>query len=360
MSLPIANNQGYSTLSRVLIVDDEPLARALEREILQAPDYAVSEAGNGEEALAALRAADFDVVLLDKRMPAMNGDEVCRRIRHEMGHSLLPIIMVTGDNSSDDLAMSLAAGATDFIKKPYSPLELVARVDAAVRYKRATDQLDNAESVLFALARMVEARDQETGDHCSRLAHNAVIFGQALGLPDDDLLALRRGGVLHDIGKLGIPDHILLKDGGLTEAEWATMRQHAAIGASLCSGLKSMRKTAPIIRHHHERWDGGGYPDCLAGEDIPLLARVFQLVDIFDALSHARPYKQALTRNEVTRIMREEAERGWRDPALTARFLELLRERPSEFDGIDLGDLGDLGTTVFREISALTSQVPAE
>jgi putative two-component system response regulator len=339
---------------RVLVVDDEPTQRMLEREILESPKYHVSEAADGATALEMLRAAEFDTVLLDVRMPGMDGNEVCRRIRAELGQTMLPVIMVTGFGGQDDLAISLRCGANDFIRKPYHPMELVARVDSAVHHKRMTDQLDSAEAVLFALARLVEAKDEYTGDHCTRLAHNAVVFGETLGLKNEELTALRRAGVLHDIGKLGIPDSILRKRGPLDAAEWDIMRQHASIGAALCEPLKSMRLTAPIVRHHHERWDGSGYPHGLAGEAIPLLARVFQIVDIFDALSFPRPYKPALPLPEVIAILKQENARGWRDPALIPVFLDLLERRPEALlrhDGLEQEAEG-LGARLFLDITS--------
>lgn len=334
---------------RVLIVDDDPVHRALEREILDAPRYVVTEAATGAEALALLRAHPFDVVLLDKRMPGMDGDEVCRQLRGPMGIAMLPVLMITGNGDIDNLTQSLACGASDFIRKPYDPVELIARVDAAARQKRLTDQLDSAESMLFALARMVEAKDGNTGDHCSRLSHTGVVLGQRLGLSPDELMALRRGGVLHDIGKLGIPDAILLKPGALTEPEWAVMRQHVDIGARLVQGLRSMRLTVPIIRHHHERWDGSGYPDGLRGQQIPLLARVFQVVDIYDALTHARPYKPAMSRRQVIEVIESEVARGWRDPEVTAAFLAIVRERPEDLVMPSVRD-DDLGLGLFAQI----------
>jgi putative two-component system response regulator len=335
----------------VLIVDDDPVHRALEREILDSSKYAVFETSSGREALDALRSRSFDAVLLDRQMPGMDGDEVCRRIRGELGLDMLPILMVTGNSDIDHLTLSLAAGASDFVRKPYNPGELLARLDAAVSHKRLTDQFDSAESMLFALARMVEAKDGNTGDHCSRLSHNGVVLGKALGLGADELMALRRGGVLHDIGKLGIPDSILLKPGKLTEAEWVIMRQHVDIGARLVEGLKSMRLTVPIIRHHHERWDGSGYPDGLRGEEIPLLARVFQMVDIYDALAHARPYKPAMERLQVIEVLEAEAARGWRDPALTAIFLEIVKTHP-ETISVPVSSHEDLGLSLFSEIQS--------
>jgi putative two-component system response regulator len=338
---------------RVLVVDDEPTQRMLEREILEVPKYQVSEAANGAAALAILGEREFDAVLLDVRMPGMDGNEVCRRIRGELGLAMLPVIMVTGFGGHDDLAISLREGANDFIRKPYHPMELIARVDSAVHHKRMTDQLDSAESVLFALARMVEAKDEYTGDHCTRLTHNAVVFGETLGLDAEELTALRRAGVLHDIGKLGIPDSILRKRGPLDPAEWDIMRQHTSIGAALCEPLKSMRLTAPIIRHHHEHWDGSGYPHGLAGEDIPLLARVFQIVDIFDALSFSRPYKPALPLQRVAAILEQETARGWRDPRLVPVFLDLLAKRPHDLLSHDdlAREAEGLGASLFQDIA---------
>ncbi|HMM74719.1 MAG TPA: response regulator [Gammaproteobacteria bacterium] len=346
----IANSPRYNAAApfRVLIVDDEPAQRALEREILEPPRYQTVEASNGMEALELIARYDFDAVVLDKRMPGMDGEEVIRRIREDLGEAMLPIIMVTGSSTSEILPAGLRAGATDFIRKPYNAEEFIARVDAAINRKRLTDQLDSAEAVLFALARMVEAKDGGTGDHCTRLAHLALRFGHELGLDAEQLLALRRGGVLHDIGKLGIPDRILLKPGALDEAEWAIMRSHTVIGERLCSALKSFRLTVQIIRSHHERWDGSGYPDALAGNDIPLLARVFQICDIFDALSHPRSYKPGLPRAEVLHILRAEAARGWRDPELMRIFLAMLERDPASCE--PPGTDRDLGQTLFEDI----------
>jgi len=336
---------------KVLIVDDDPHHRAFERELLDSPSYQVSEADSGLQALSALRSEEYDVVLLDKRMPRMDGDETCRRIRTELGLTMLPILMVTGSNDIDNLTQSLTAGASDFIRKPYDPVELLARLHSAADRKRLTDQLDSAEHLLFALARMVEAKDGTTGDHCTRLSHTSVVLGRALGLSGDELLALRRGGVLHDIGKLGIPDSILLKPGKLTDDEWTVMRQHVHIGARMVGELKSMRLAEPIIRHHHERWDGSGYPDGLKGEEIPLLARIFQVADIYDALTHARPYKPAMVKEEVIAVMEEEMERGWRDPEITRLFLNIVRNNPQLLD-VPESNQDDLGRGLFNMIQS--------
>lgn len=336
---------------RILIVDDEDAHRRLEKDILDSPEFEVSEAENGEQALELLLQDSFDVVLLDKRMPGIDGDEVCRRIRQDLNQTLLPVLMVTASNGREELLASMKAGASDFIRKPYNPLELLARTRNFAHSKRITDQLDSTESLLYTLARMVEARDEGTGDHCSRLSHRATLFGQTLHLSAEQIIALQKGGVLHDIGKLGIPDSILLKQAPLDEDEWQLMRQHTVIGAELLGGLRTMQDVLPIVRNHHERWDGGGYPDGLAGESIPYITRVFQLVDIHDALAFQRPYKPALSHEQIIRIFEEELEKGWRDPVLTNHFLDILRHDPA-FLQQPMGQTRDDSEELFARIAA--------
>ena len=317
---------------QILIVDDDPSHRFLEREILAEPEgcYQVTEAENGAQARKLMSSREFDAILLDKNLPDADGNQLCEYVRNDLHNDLVPLIMVTGSNTTEDLTAGLNAGANDFVTKPFNPIELVSRIRSAVSHKRATDELDSAESLLFALARMVEAKDGTTGDHCTRLSFISVAFGQRLGLAKRELNALYRGGVLHDIGKLGIPDSVLLKNGPLTDDEWKVMRQHTVIGARLCSGLRSMRETVPIIRFHHERWDGSGYPDGLAGDNIPLLARIFQIVDIYDALANERPYKKALAQDEIIRILEDEIEKGWRDPELAYEFIKMINDNPEQ------------------------------
>ena len=317
--------------SKILIVDDEAQQRSLEREILKGKEFDIVEAHNGIEAIEILRKSEFDAVLLDKNMGTPNGDEVCRMIRGDLKLTLLPVIMVTADSSPIELANSMRAGANDFIRKPYHPVELLSRVNAAISRKKIVDQLDSVESVLFALARMVEAKDEGTSEHCSRLMHIVTVFGTELELSQEDINALQRGAILHDIGKLGIPDRILLKNGSLTEDEWSVMRKHTLIGARLCEGLKTMKKTIPIIRNHHEKWDGSGYPDGLAGEEIPLLARIFQLADIYDALANERPYKKPWPLDKIISVFESDAKQGLFDEKLIAVFLRILRENPESF-----------------------------
>jgi putative nucleotidyltransferase with HDIG domain len=183
--------------------------------------------------------------------------------------------------------------------------------------------VSETEAILFAMGQMVEQRDKHTAGHCGRLAFMSVAMGTTMGLDRADLLALYRGGYLHDIGKVGIPDSILFKPGKLTALEWVVMRSHPERGAEICRHLKSLSSVLPLIRHHHERWDGSGYPDGLSGEEIPLLARVLQTVDIYDALTNPRPYKPAFSPNKALRIMQEETEHGWRDPEIVKLFFVL-------------------------------------
>ncbi|HUQ95411.1 MAG TPA: HD domain-containing phosphohydrolase, partial [Bryobacteraceae bacterium] len=214
-------------------------------------------------------------------------------------------------------------GADEFLLKPLSPALVRTRIQSLLRHKAAIDSLEEAETILFALAQAVEQRDKNTGDHCQRIATYSVALGMALGMSKTELLALYRGGYLHDIGKIAVPDCILFKRGSLTEEEWEIMRAHTTKGEEVCKPMKSLGMVLPIIRSHHERWDGTGYPDGLRGEQIPLLARILQIADVYDALTTERPYKRAFTHAESLAILQEEAGKGWRDPALATLFEEL-------------------------------------
>ena len=194
-----------------------------------------------------------------------------------------------------------------------------------LRNKAITDSLEEAETILFALAQTIEGRDHCTGKHCERLAVLSVKLGEALGLPNPDLVALYRGGYLHDIGKICVPDSVLHKPGRLTPEEWDVMRLHPVKGEEICRHMKSLAPVLPIIRGHHERWDGTGYPDGLKGEAIPLLARILQVADIYDALVTSRPYKLALTPEEAFRVLEDEVRAGWRDPELVSLFVNTMQ-----------------------------------
>jgi cyclic di-GMP phosphodiesterase len=325
-----SSEQGSGCLAAacVLVVDDMATNRGLVKAVLSPKKYTVYEAESGEQALEMIKSLSLDVILMDVLMPGIDGIETCKRIRAKEDFRLIPIIMLTSLGSPDDIACGMDAGASDYVTKPFNAIELQARVSAAIDSKRLTDRLDDAESMLFALARVVEAKDRTTADHCDRLSHTAVVLGKALGLGYDDLEALRRGGLLHDIGKVAIPDNILLKPAQLDDAEWAVMRQHPTIGAHLCSALRTMRSTVDIIRCHHEKWNGSGYPAGLSGEDIPYLARIFQIVDVYDALTSSRPYKKAFSLKETVEILYKETKNGYWDPDIILVFINIIENRP--------------------------------
>jgi putative two-component system response regulator len=308
----------------IVVVDDEALHRALLTDLLRAEAYTVIAVESAQTALEAVAATPPDLFLVDVVMPEMDGFELCRRLKAQEGTRLVPVVLVTGLNAPEDRVRGIEAGADDFLSKPVHVAELLARVRSLVRLKRYMDQLDHAEAVLFSLGRSVEARDAGLEGHCERLAHYAVAMGEALGLDAEELEALRRGAVLHDIGKIGIPDALLFKPGPLTAEEWRVMREHPVIGERICQPLKSMRAVLPIIRHHHERWNGSGYPDGLAGPAIPLTARVLQVADVFDALTTVRPYRKPLPPGEALSLLHREVAQGLWDPAVVELFGRLL------------------------------------
>lgn len=308
----------------VLVVDDKIDVLLLMRELLTGRGYNVLTAQEATEALRIIHEEKPDLVLLDVIMPGRSGYEICRELKEDPQTRLIPVIMITGLSDRQDRIRGIEAGADDFLSKPLYPEELFARVKSLLKLKQFTDELDNAEAVLFSLALGVEARDEHTGDHCARLATAASNLGRHLGLDYESILALKRGGYLHDIGKVSIPDVILRKHTRLSAEEWEVMKLHPVTGEAICRPLKSFRRVLPIIRHHHEHWNGSGYPDGLHGEDVPLLARVLQTVDVYDALTTARPYKPALSHDEAERTMRGESKSGLWDPRLVREFFAML------------------------------------
>jgi putative two-component system response regulator len=310
----------------VLVADDHGPNRALFEEMLTAAGFTVFTASDGASALRIFESARPDLVLLDVMMPHPHGFEVCERIKSNKDTCLTPVILITALSNTEDRVRGITAGADDFLTKPVDRSELLARVRSLLKLKAHTDELERAESVLFALARSIEGKDPYTQDHCARLSDYASRLGERLRLPPDQLTALHRAGIVHDIGKVAVPDAILLKPGRLTEDEWAIMRQHPVVGERICAPLKSFRLVLPIIRHHHEKLDGTGYPDGLKGEEIPITARILQIVDVYDALTTVRPYKRALSGVEALEIMGQEVRRGWWDINIFSEFTCLIAE----------------------------------
>jgi putative two-component system response regulator len=309
---------------KILVVDDHPASRMTAVALLSVEGYDVLEADSGPAALTCVTEGNPDLILLDVMMPGMDGFEVCRRLKQDEQTRLTPVIFITALNDRRARLKGIEAGGDDFLTKPFDQLELSARVKSLVGQKRLNEDLDHAEQVLFSIARTVESRDPNTGDHCERLVMRVKAFGEYLNLSRSEVRDLMWAGYLHDIGKVGIPDAVLLKTAGFTPEEWEVMKQHVLIGERICQPLRTMRGVLPIIRHHHERWNGSGYPDGLVGSDIPFVVQVFQLIDIYDALTHERPYKRAYSPEEALSILLEETDRGWRNPKLVKQFQDFV------------------------------------
>lgn len=312
---------------RILVVDDHLGNAMLLRELLSRQGYEVMVADNAVSADQIMQSTPPDLVLLDVIMPGKSGYELCREWKDAPETRLIPVVMITGLSDREDKIRGIEAGADDFLNKPIFPVELFARVASLLRVKDYTDELENADTVLCTLGRSVESRDRCTEGHCERLAEYASELGRHMGLGEEEQLALRRGGFLHDLGKIAIPDEILKKHGLLSPDEWRLMRQHPMIGENICKPLRSLRMVLPIIRHHHEHWNGTGYPDRLEGEAIPLLARILQVVDVYDALRTERPYKAAHSHEKAHETMTSEAESGLWDGTIVEEFFVMLTLR---------------------------------
>lgn len=309
---------------RVLVIEDNVNALSLMRELLASRGYDVVAVPNAAQAEAEVFRQPPDLVLSDVIMPGKSGYEFCRELKENPATRLIPCVLITGLTEREDRVRGIEAGADDFLNKPIFPEELFARVKSLLKLKEFTDELETAESILCTLGLSVESRDPYTEGHCERLAENASNLGRYLRRDEDEVIALRRGGYLHDLGKIAVPDEILKKGANLTAEEWVVMRKHPITGENICRPLKSLRLVLPIIRNHHEHFNGSGYPDGLSGQNIPLLARILQVVDIYDALTTARPYKPARTHDQAAITMREEARAGLWDPWLVAEFFAML------------------------------------
>lgn len=322
----------------IVVADDVEEILAHLCGVLTGDGYLVHPASNGEAALALVWREAPDLVLTDVQMPTLGGIELCRRIKGDPVTRLIPVVLLTGLENRYDRIEGIDAGADDFLTKPVNTPELRARVRSLVRLKRFTDDLDSAESIILSLALTVEARDKYTSGHCQRMAAYAATLGAHLGLGGEEVGALRRGGYLHDVGKVGIPDAILQKAGPLTPDEFEIVKGHTTIGDNLCGNLRLLRSVRPIVRCHHERADGSGYPDGLGGEEIPFLAQIMGIVDVYDALTTNRPYRSAVTPDAACASLEHEAQRGWRRVDLVHEFTGLCRsgqlQRPAALVGL--------------------------
>jgi putative two-component system response regulator len=312
---------------RILVVDDQPSIAGLMSQLLSMRGYDVVTAANAEQAEAEVGRQVPDLILSDVIMPGKSGYELCREFKDNPATRLIPFVLITGLSDSGDKLRGIEVGADDFLNKPVLAEELIARVKSLLRLKEFTDELETVDSVLCTLGLIVEGRDPYTEGHCERLAVNAADLGRHLGLDQDSIIALRRGGYLHDLGKIAVPDEILKKGSNLSAEEWEIMKLHPLTGENICRPLKSLRQVLPIIRHHHEHSDGSGYPDALAATEIPVLPRILQVVDVYDALRTARPYKPPLSHEQAAQTMREESRRGLWDAELVTEYFFMLEQK---------------------------------
>ena len=319
----------------ILVADDEPAARRALRRILESAGYLVMEASDGEEVRSLIAQEAPDLVILDITMPGADGIALCREIKSNPGTSLTPVIHVTGSTSRAERLAVLEAGSDDFIAKPFDVDELLARVRSLLRTRRLTVQLVSAEAVMVALARTVEARDFYTERHLLRVARRAIGVGEALALSPEALETVRLGGLLHDLGKIAVPDRVLLKRGPLTRREFDLVRAHPAVGAEIVRPLASFSAPEPVILHHHERFDGTGYPHGLQAQAIPLGARVVAVADSFDAMTTDRPYRRGMPVGTALQHLRDGRGSQW-DPDVVDAFLTLY----TGTDDVDAQDEG--------------------
>jgi putative two-component system response regulator len=309
---------------RILIVDDDTSVRDLLVRFLERESYVPVSAATGEEALELVRAYPPDLILLDIQLPGLDGYAVCRALKENAATALIPITLLTGLQDSEARMRGIEAGADDVITKPVEYGLLRARVRTQLRIKHLTDELESTEMVVFSMARWVEIKDPYTEGHLRRIAGYSEQTARALGLRPEHVRIVRHAGVLHDIGKIGVPESLLRKPGPLTPQEQAELRRHAEYGAEIVAPMRFAGDVAPIILAHHEHWNGAGYPYGLTGEQIPLGARIIAVVDAFDAMTSDRPYRPSLGTAEAVRRLHAGSGTQW-DPRVVEVFLNLLQ-----------------------------------
>jgi putative two-component system response regulator len=323
---PTAQGDEAQTPSgRVLVVDDNELNRELIRGLLVPQGYAVTTADSGEAALKLAHEIAFDLVLLEIMLPVMDGYEVCRRLKGSDRTRMLPVVLVTAHHDMAARIKGIEAGADDFVAKPPNKAELLARTRSLIKVRRLNRNLTSIENLLFSLANAVEAKDAYTQGHVARVANLAVALGRRMRLSKEERRALRYGGILHDIGKIAMPNGVINKPGPLDDAEWQIIKAHPEVGYKICLPLKQTLGAAlDVIRHHHEKLDGSGYPDGIAGSDVSMVARIMAVADIYDALVTDRPYRKGMPREKALNILNQEVRHGKLDKAVVGTLAVLL------------------------------------
>ena len=325
-----AVNHSPQISAQVMVIDDRPLSRMTVVDLLAVEGYEVLESEGESAILESVAEHQPDLVLLDVMLPESNGFEVCRQIKTDIRTKDIPVVLMTVGDRREHRLRVMEAGADDFLVKPLDRLELSTRVRTLINQKRLNEGLDQTKQVLFSIAKAVESRSTDRGGSSARVVDLVMSFGEYLEVGSEAIENLVFAAHLHDIGTIAIPDSVMLKKGELTPQETELVKQHVLIGEKICQPLRNRRGVLPIIRHHHERWDGSGYPDGLSKGEIPFLAQVFQIIDIYDALTSDRPHKQACSPHEALEIIAEETTKGWRNPSLVAKFTAFIHELESD------------------------------
>lgn len=322
----ISNFQWWDDQHRkILVVDDEVNTTDILKALLEEQDYDVQVAYDGKQGWDMVKSFKPDLILSDVSMPQMNGFDLCQKVKDAEDTRLIPIILITGLSGTKDKIKGIDAGADDFINKPFNSQELSVRVRSLLKMKGLTSRLENIDQIILAFSRAVEARDPYTRGHSERVGKYAMRFAEGLGLSKRNQQLLFKGAILHDIGKIGIADGVLLKKGKLTDGEYAEIKKHPEIGTTICAPLKSSRSLLNIVAYHHERMDGTGYPYGLMAEEIPIEARIIAITDTFDALTSARPYRQALSLKETCEILNDGKEHHF-DEDLLPIFVKIVND----------------------------------
>jgi putative two-component system response regulator len=316
--------------AKILIVDDYPDNHRLIKTYFVNEPYEIVSATNGHEALYMVENDKPDLILLDIVMPGMDGFEVCKRLKDNRDTFLIPVVMITALEDASNKIRGIELGVDDFITKPIQLIELKARVASLLKVKRFTDELENAEKIIISLALAVESRDENLIGHCNRLANYGALLAEKMGIIEEELEIIRKGAILHDIGKVSISDHILMKPAPLTKDEFEIIKSHPLIGERICKPLSKLSPVLPIIRSHQERFNGTGYPDGLCGKQIPLNTHIVSIVDCYDALTSNRPYREALSKEEALRVLCQEAKDGLWDLDLFHKLHEIVMKEGIE------------------------------
>jgi putative two-component system response regulator len=309
----------------VLIVDDILSNLELIEAVIKGEGYRVLKATNAREAISIYEQEQPDIAVLDIMMPEIDGFQLCQILKDMAGKRYFPIILLTALNDKESRIKGIECGADDFISKPFEPRAFLAKLKSLLRIKFLYDELDHSENIILTLAIALEARDPYTRGHSTRVGDLSREFAEYIGLSSYDQDMIRKAGLLHDIGKIGLSETLLLKPARLTEEEHDIIKRHPIIGEEICRPLNSLQFILPAIRHHHERWDGRGFPDGLKGDEIPLYARILAIVDAFDAMLSERPYRKGLCFDDVLQTFVKEKDFGQWDPALVSNFIEMLK-----------------------------------